>query len=135
MIARRLLLGGLAAWPWAAQAQPVDKAVRIGLLASSTGPHPSGIVSYESLLAALRDLGWVDGKNLVVETRFAGPNPQRLREVAAEFKAVPVALIVSAGTTAIRAARDGAPGLPIVMINAGDPVGAGLVGQPGAAGR
>jgi len=108
-------------------AQPVDKAVRIGLLASSTGPNPSGTANYQNLLAALRDLGWVDGKNLIVETRFAGPNPQRLREVAVEFKAVPVALIVTAGTTAIRAARDGAPGLPIVMINAGDPVGAGLV--------
>ena len=67
-------------------AQPVDKAVRIGLLASSTGPNPSGAVSYENLLAALRDLGWVDGKNLIVETRFAGPNPQRQREVAARVQ-------------------------------------------------
>lgn len=108
-------------------AQPADKIARIGLLGSSAGPNPSGTASYEHLLAALRDLSWVDGKNLIVETRFAGPNPQRLREVAAEFKAVPVALIVTVGTTAIRAARDGAPGLPIVMINAGDPVGAGLV--------
>jgi putative ABC transport system substrate-binding protein len=97
------------------------------MLASATGPNPAGTVNYENLLAALRDFGWVEGKNLIVETRFAGPNPQRQREVAAELKALPVALIVATGTTAIRSARDGAPGLPVVMVNAGDPVGAGFV--------
>ena len=56
-------------------------------------------------------------------------NPQRQRELAAELKALPVALILALGTTTIRAARDGAPGLPIVMINAGDPVGAGFVAK------
>jgi putative tryptophan/tyrosine transport system substrate-binding protein len=108
-------------------AQPADKVVRIGMLGSSTGPNPLGPFYFENLLAALRDLGWVDGKNLIVENRFAGPDAQRQREVAAELKALPVALIMAAGTTAIRSARDGAPGLPIVMINAGDPVGAGFV--------
>ena len=54
-------------------------------------------------------------------------NPQRQRELAAELKALPVTLILALGTAAIRAARDGAPGLPIVMINAGDPVGAKFV--------
>ena len=72
------------------------------------------------------DLGWVEGKNLVIETRWAGVNPQRQRELAAELKALPVALILALGTTAIRAARDGASGLPIVMISAGDPMGAGF---------
>ena len=81
----------------------------------------------ETLRAGLRDLGWVEGKNLVIETRYAGVNPQRQRELAAELKALPVALIIAVGTTAIRAARDGAPGVPVVMVNAGDPVGAGLV--------
>src|SRR4029450_10117450 len=65
-------------------------------------------------------------KNLVIETRGAGVNPQRQREFSAELKALPVALILALGTTAIRAARDGAPGLPIVMISAGDPMGAGF---------
>ena len=63
----------------------------------------------------------------MIETRWAGVNPQRQRELAAELKALPVALILAFGTTTIRAARDGAPGLPVVMINAGDPVGAGFV--------
>jgi hypothetical protein len=54
-------------------------------------------------------------------------SPQRQRELAAELKALPVALIIAPGTITIRAARDGAPNLPVVMINAGDPVGAGFV--------
>ena len=62
-----------------------------------------------------------------IETRYAGVNPQRQREIAAELKALPVALIITLGTIPIRAARDGAPGVPVVMVNAGDPVGAGLV--------
>lgn len=77
--------------------------------------------------AALGDLGWVEGKNLVVETRWAGEDPQRQREIAAELKALPVGLIVAPGTITIRAARDGAPDLPIIMIAAGDAVGAGFV--------
>jgi putative ABC transport system substrate-binding protein len=80
----------------------------------------------ESLRTGLRDLGWIEGRNLVIETRWAGVNPQRQRELAAELKALPVALILALGTTAIRAARDGAPGLPIVMVSAGDPMGAGF---------
>ena len=63
----------------------------------------------------------------MIETRWAGPNPQRQRELAAELKALPVALIIAPGTIPIHAARDGAPGVPVVMVNAGDPVGAGFV--------
>jgi putative ABC transport system substrate-binding protein len=75
----------------------------------------------------LRELGWIEGKNLVIEARYAGVDPQRQRELAAELKALPVALIIAVGTTTIRAARDGAPGVPVVMVNAGDPVGAKFV--------
>jgi putative ABC transport system substrate-binding protein len=84
-------------------------------------------MALQSLRTGLRDLGWVEGRNLVIETRWAGLNPKRQRELAEELKALPVVLIMALGTTAIRAARDGAPGLPIVMINAGDPVGAKFV--------
>jgi putative ABC transport system substrate-binding protein len=81
----------------------------------------------DAFRAGLRDLGWVEGTNLVLETRWAGVSPQRQRELAAELKALPVSLIVAPGTITIRAAREGAPGLPIVMVNAGDPVGARFV--------
>jgi len=109
------------------KAQQAGKALRIGLLLPDTGPTPERERATEALHAGLRDLGWAEGKNLVIETRWAGLNPQRQRELAAELKALPVALIVAPGTITIRAARDGAPGVPVVMVNAGDPVGAGLV--------
>ncbi|MCC6195569.1 MAG: ABC transporter substrate-binding protein [Burkholderiales bacterium] len=111
----------------AARAQQADKVLRIGLLFPRSEMTPADRIELEALRTGLRELGWVDGKNLVIEIRWAGVNPQRQRELAAELKALPVALILALGTTAIRAARDGAPGLPVVMINAGDPVGAGLV--------
>src|SRR5512139_2592350 len=113
--------------PLAVRAQRTGKIVTIGVLAPYTAPTPGGRIDLETLRTGLRDLGWVDGKNLVIEVRWAGVSPLRQRELAAELKALPVALILAFGTTTIRAARDGAPGLPIVMINAGDPVGAKFV--------
>ena len=113
--------------PLAVRAQPTGRIIKIGLLAPYTAQAPGGRIDLEALRTGLRDLGWAEGKNLFIEVRWAGANPQRQRELAAELKALPVVLILAFGTTTIRAARDGAPGLPIVMINAGDPVGAKFV--------
>jgi putative ABC transport system substrate-binding protein len=139
-----LVAGTCLLEPLAVRAQLAGKVFRIGLLFPATEPTPAGghdpastpgaslsnpniQLGVEALRMGLRDLGWVEGKNLLIETRWAGESPQRQRELAAELKALPVALILAPGTITIRAARDGAPGLPIVMINAGDPVGAGFV--------
>jgi putative ABC transport system substrate-binding protein len=113
--------------PLVVGAQQAGKVFRIGLLVPQPEPTPGDRIDTEALRTGLRDLGWVERKNLVIETRYAGVNPQRQRELAAELKALPVALIIAPGTIPIRAARDGAPGVPVVMVNAGDPVGAGLV--------
>lgn len=113
--------------PLALRAQQVGKVFRIGLLAPYTEPTPGGRIDLEALRAGLRELGWVEGRNLAIEIRWAGVNPQRQRDLAAGLKAFPVALILAFGTAAIRATREGAPGVPIVMVNAGDPVGAGFV--------
>ena len=103
------------------------KLARIGLLLATDRPLPLDGVGQDQLRAALRELGWVEGRNLAIEIRHAGNNPQRQRELAAELKALPVALIIAPGTITIQAARDGAPGLPVVMVYAGDPVGSGFV--------
>lgn len=121
-----LITGTCLLEPLAVRAQQSGNVFRIGLLVPRAEPERADQIALESLRTGLRDLGWVEGKNLVIETRWAGVNPQRQRELAAELKALPVALILALGTTAIRAARDGAPGLPIVMISAGDPMGAGF---------
>lgn len=130
MMQRRAFVAALAAALPAAtrlHAQPAGKALTIGLLTPTSEQQPADLVRLDLLRSALRDLGWVEDRNLRIEVRYAGLNPQRQRELAAELKALPVALIVATGTITVRAARDGAPGLPVVMINAGDPLGAGFV--------
>jgi putative tryptophan/tyrosine transport system substrate-binding protein len=117
---------GLVTVP-ALNAQQPGKKFVVGLLVPDVEPTAERGFATKTLLTALNDLGWVEGKNLILETRTAGLNPQRQRELAAELKGLPVTLIVAPGTITIRAAREGAPGVPVVMVNAGDPVGAGFV--------
>ena len=130
MIQRKTFMTGMALALIAApglRAQPSAAMSRIGLLRPFDTLTPQEAQRQAALRAGLRELGWIEGKNLVIDIRYAGVNPQRQRELAAELKALPVALILASGTITIRAARDGAPGVPIVMINAADPIGAGLV--------
>ncbi len=130
MIRRKTVMTGMALALIASpglRAQPSTAMSRIGLLRPIDTLTPQEAQRQAALRAGLRELGWIEGKNLVIDIRYAGVNPQRQRERAAELKALPVALILASGTITIGAARDGAPGVPIVMINAGDPVGAGLV--------
>jgi len=122
-----LFAGAWLVDPLAALAQQPGTVYRIGVLAPRSAPTAADQLELDELRSGLRDLGWVEGKNLKIEVRWAGEEPKRQRELAAELKALPVVLIVAVATTAIRAARDGAPGVPIVMINAGDPVGSGFV--------
>ena len=101
----------------------------------ATAPTATADIELEAFRGGLRDLGWVEGRNIIIETRWAGASPQRQRELAAKLKAMPVTLIVALATTTIAAARDGAPGLPIVMINAGIPRGRGVREKPRPARR
>lgn len=118
-------LGLLAGY---SRAQDAGKAaMKIGLLLPASELAPEFQSNLDSLRKGLRDVGWTEGKNLVIETRLGGPDPVRLRQFATQLAKLPVALIVAPGTLSIRAARDGAPNLPIVMVYAGDAVGAGFV--------
>jgi len=121
VIDRRCLLVGLLAAP-CAWGQPAAKPARIGVL-----DYSANLQYYEDIRGALRELGWVEGRNLIIERRIVGDSPQRGRELAAELQSLPVALILASGTTMIRSARDGAPTTPIVMINAGDALGSGFI--------
>ncbi|MCW5659212.1 MAG: ABC transporter substrate-binding protein [Burkholderiaceae bacterium] len=85
-------------------------------------PHPR---LHEAFRAALLEHGWAEGSS--VEIVRASSTETALAEAVAMLRVRKVELIAASGTTAIRAARDGAPDIPIVMINAGDPVGAGFV--------
>jgi putative ABC transport system substrate-binding protein len=115
-----MLVGLLAASQ--ASGQPAAKPARIGVLVYSRS-----LQDYDEFVGALRELGWSEGRNLIIEKRSVDDSPQRGRELAAELQALPVALILASGTTMIRSARDGAPATPIVMINAGDALGSGFI--------
>ena len=130
-----LVAGTCLLEPLALRAQQAGKVFRIGLLAPYTEPTPGGRIDLELFVWVCANWAGSKERTSQIEIRWAGVNPQRQRELAAELKALPVALILAFGTTAIRAAREGAPGLPVVMVNAGDPVGAGFVAslaRPGA---
>jgi putative ABC transport system substrate-binding protein len=116
--------GALLAAPLAAEAQQAAKIASIGHLAANpaTSPHLR-----EPLLQGLRDLGYVEGRNLVIEYRSAEGKVERLPALAAELVALKVDVIVASGTLAALAAKQATRTIPIVFSPAGDPVGSGLV--------
>jgi putative tryptophan/tyrosine transport system substrate-binding protein len=116
------LLGGAAAWPLAASAQQVGIRT-IGILNAGSAGVPSAVV----FPAALRELGWIEGQNVVIERRYAENRVERLPELAAELVRLNVDIIVGIGTLAPLAAKRATTTIPIVMTAAGDPLGSGLV--------
>jgi putative tryptophan/tyrosine transport system substrate-binding protein len=115
------LLGGAAAWPLAARAQQAGKIHKVGYLSPSV-PN----VFTPRLFDDLRELGWIEGKNVAFERRFAENRLERLPEFAAELVRVNV-VIVAIGTLGPLAAKRATSTIPIVMTGAGDPLGSGLV--------
>src|SRR5438552_9629471 len=117
-----LLLGGLFS-PSAADAQQAAKVARVGYLAfnRAASPHLT-----EAFRQGLRDLGYVEGSNVVIEYRDAEGKPERLPALAAELVALKVDVIVAPPTLAALAAKQATRTLPIVFAVA-DPVGSGLV--------
>src|SRR5215467_3915169 len=108
-----------------AEAQQTGKIFRIGILDPSTASGSA--VLWEAFQQELRKFGWIEGKNITIEYRFAEQNPERLPELAADLVRLKVDLIVATGGPPARAAKKATTTIPIVMATAGDPVGAGLV--------
>jgi putative ABC transport system substrate-binding protein len=119
------LAGGLLAAPLAAEAQEPTRVWRIGFLGA--GAYSSGDPRVEALRRGLRELGYVEGRNLAIEFRWAEGNSNRLPALAAELATLKIDAMVSQGTQATDAARRAATTIPIVFAVAGDPIGTGLV--------
>jgi putative ABC transport system substrate-binding protein len=107
------------------QAQQPKKIFRIGVLDSSTAFGMS--VLLDAFRQELNKLGWIEGKNLTLEYRFAEQKTERLPELAAELVRLNVDLIIVTGANGAIAAKNATATIPIVMTSAADPVGAGLV--------
>ena len=115
-----LIVGTASAWPLSAHAQ--SKAYRVGLLTLDTGEDAS------QFTGPLRDLGYVEGKNLNFEHRSADGDPGRLAAMAEELvQAKPDVLVAGWGTLAPKALKTATATIPIVFATVGDPIGAGLV--------
>ncbi len=118
------LTGALLAAPLAAEAQQAAKVARIGFLAGNLAGNPP---TREAFRQGLRDLGYVEGRNVVIEYRDAEGKLERLPALAAELVALKVDVIVAPGTPAALAAKQATRTLPIVFPVAVDPVQSGLV--------
>ena len=122
------LIGSGAAWPFAARTQPQTKIPVIGFL--GLAPEFSGV---EALRLGLRDLGYIEGRNVIIAWQWA-ENVEQLPRLAAELVAIPVDVIVAPSSTFVEAARRATSTIPIVFAVHADPVGLGHVAslaQPG----
>lgn len=129
MNARRQLLvslgTGALAWAGAVRAQAPPSVRRIGLLSGFSPSVYAG--SYPAFRLGLRDLGWVEGRNISIEERYAEGSHDRLPDLAADLVRLDVDVIVTTATSDALAAKKATTTIPIVMVAGGDPVANGLV--------
>ena len=120
-----ILFPALLAAPLAADAQQAGKVPRIGFLPlTSPSDRPRLLDAFRQ---GLRELGWVEGQNIVIDYRFAEGRLDRLPDLAAELVRLDVDIIVSAGTQGVTAAKNATETIPNVMIGVRDPIGTGLI--------
>jgi putative ABC transport system substrate-binding protein len=116
-------LGGAAvAWPLTAHAQQRERMPVIGYL-SVRSPLPVDDIFFHEL----RELGWIEGQNIVIERRFSGGDVDQLKNFASELVGLKVDLVVAVASQATQATKDATKSVPVVFVNAGDPVGQGFV--------
>jgi putative ABC transport system substrate-binding protein len=116
------LIGGAAAWPLAARAQQTGRVPRVGYVWIGAPPN----VSADGLRRGLEDRGYMLGRNLILEERYAHGKAEHVPDLIAELLTLKVDVLVTVGTPISRAAQRETSSVPIVMAS-GDPVGAGLV--------
>jgi putative tryptophan/tyrosine transport system substrate-binding protein len=119
------LVGAATAWPVVAWAQQARHVPIIGYVAPTNPLMPSR--STGAFLQRLRELGWIEGQTITIESRWAAGRPERLDEIAAEFVRLKVDLIVTSSTNDSIVMKQVAPQIPMVFAVSGDPVGVGLV--------
>jgi len=123
-----VVLGAAAvAWPLGVWAQQHAKVWRVGFLAIPQRPAALGSSRYGAFARGMRELGYVEGDNLLIKYRFADGKAERLSNMVAELLELTPDVLVVAGTPAVREAQKATTSIPIVMGGASDPVGSGLI--------
>src|SRR5277367_4761069 len=115
------LIGGAAAWPFAARGQQKARYPTIGLV----GPTSTNEETRRTFESACSEFGWVDGHNIHIVYRSA--EPSQMRAVAAEFVASAPDVIVAYGTSVLNAVREATNSIPVVFVGISDPEGVGIV--------
>ncbi len=128
MISRRAFIetvvGGLLAVPLAVEGQQAGKPYRVGVLSGGSAAANPVIHAF---LEGLRALGWVEGRNIAIESRFADGHMERLASLAVDLARLDVQVIVAGPSTVAQAARQATATIPIVMVGVGDPVKLGFI--------
>jgi putative tryptophan/tyrosine transport system substrate-binding protein len=120
------LIGGAATWPLAARAQQSERMRRIGVL-MNVAEESDQQANLAVFVQALQQLGWINGRNVQIETRWAGGSAAEIRRHAGELVALAPDVIFATGTASMGPFLQATRSLPIVFVNVADPVGAGFV--------
>src|SRR5262249_53469927 len=121
------LLGGAAcAWPLAARAQS-ERVRRVGMLIGQAADDADGKARLAAFVQGLQQLGWTDGRNVRIDTRWGGGDADRMRRYAAELVALAPDVILAGGTAAVGILLQATRTVPVVFASVADPVGAGYV--------
>ncbi len=121
------LLGGAVVWPVAARAQQSEGMRRIGVLMNRAADDPQGRARVAAFQQRLRQLGWTDGSNVRIDTRWGADDVERERRYAAELIALAPDVVLASGTLSVTALQHLGGSVPIVFVGVTDPVGAGFV--------
>jgi putative ABC transport system substrate-binding protein len=122
-----MLGGAAAAWPLTARAQQSERMRRVGVLISFPEMDQEAQARYQAFRGGLADLGWIEGRNLRLDVRWAGPDIERQRTHARELVALSRKVILTTSTTITQAARDATQSIPIVFVSLSDPVATGVI--------
>jgi putative tryptophan/tyrosine transport system substrate-binding protein len=120
-----VLGGAVVAWPLAARAQQSAKLPTIGFMGSGTATTQRQWTA--AFVRRLGELGWVEGRTIAIEYRWAEGRSERFAEIAAEFARLKVDVILTHNTPPVLAAKQATSTIPIVFATAGDPIGTGVV--------
>jgi putative tryptophan/tyrosine transport system substrate-binding protein len=118
-----LLGGSMVAWPCAVRAQPVDRVRRIGVLSALAADDPQGKAVIAAFMQVLRQLGWIDGRNLKTEFRWGAGNADDMRKFATELVGLAPDVMVATGGASVGPLLQATKTIPIVFANVPDPVG------------
>ena len=129
------LLGGAAAWPLTSQAQPRERVRRIGVLMHLAADDPDGQSRLAAFLQGVQEAGWIVGRNVAIDVRWAAGNVKSMNQFAKELVAREPDLIFVTSTPATGAMVQATRTVPVIFVLVADPVGSGIRCKSAATGR